>query len=62
MTWTVMALCIFVTFQATGAEYFVNLQGNDGNDGWSRVEALLTIKKGVDALKAVWPRNGFRLQ
>ena len=34
-----------------GAEYFVNKQGSDANDGASRETAFLTIQKGVDALK-----------
>ena len=35
-----------------GAEYFVNKQGSDANDGASRETAFLTIQKGVDALEA----------
>jgi len=38
--------------QLHAAEYFVNRQGNDGNDGKSREKALATIQKGVDALQA----------
>ncbi|KPK43259.1 MAG: hypothetical protein AMK72_13575 [Planctomycetes bacterium SM23_25] len=34
-----------------GAEYFVNKQGSDANNGASRETAFLTIQKGVDALK-----------
>jgi len=34
------------------AEYFVNKQGADGNDGKSRGQAYATIQKGVDALAA----------
>ena len=34
------------------AEYFVNRQGADANNGTSRETAFLTIQKGVDALKA----------
>ena len=34
-----------------GAEYFVNKQGSDANDGANRETAFLTIQKGVDALK-----------
>jgi len=34
-----------------GAEYFVNKQGSDTNNGASRGTAFLTIQKGVDALK-----------
>ena len=36
---------------AEGAEYFVNKQGNDANNGTSRETAFLTIQKGMDALK-----------
>ena len=36
---------------AEGADYFVNKQGNDANDGASRATSFLTIQKGVDALK-----------
>ena len=32
------------------AEYFVNKQGNDGNDGLVKEKSFLTIQKGVDAL------------
>ena len=33
------------------AEYFVNKEGNDGNNGRTRQTAFLTIRKGVNALK-----------
>ena len=36
---------------AEGADYFVNKQGNDANNGESRATPFLTIQTGVDALK-----------
>jgi len=41
---------IAVTGGAQGAEYFVNKQGDDDNNGTSRWTAFLSIGKGVDAL------------
>jgi len=48
-----MLLGSMLAFQSgvRGAEYFVNRQGNDANNGASRQTAFLTIQKGVDALK-----------
>lgn len=40
-----------LAFTAPAAEYFVNKQGGDGNDGQSRKTAFLTVQKGVDALQ-----------
>ena len=46
-------LGVFLTaLPAFGAEYFVNKQGNDANNGLTRDRAFLTIQKGLDALKA----------
>jgi tetratricopeptide (TPR) repeat protein len=36
---------------AEGADYFVNKQGNDANNGAGRATAFRTIQKGVDALQ-----------
>jgi len=33
------------------AEYFVNLRGNDGNDGLSHEKTFCTISKGLKALR-----------
>ena len=49
-TWLSVGLWTMAAW-AVGAEYFVNPQGNDGNNGLSRPEAFLTILKGVDVLK-----------
>jgi len=43
---------LFIALPAVAAEYFVNKQGNDANNGGSRQAAFLTIQKGVDALQA----------
>ena len=40
------------TLPALGAEYFVNKQGNDANNGLTKDNAFLTIQKGLDAIKA----------
>ena len=46
-------LGVFLTaLPAFGAEYFVNKQGNDANNGLTRDRAFLTIQKGLAALKA----------
>ena len=49
----VVAFCAAFVLQAgaEGADYFVNKQGNDANDGASRATSFLTIQTGVDALK-----------
>ena len=49
----VVAFCAAFVLRAgaEGADYFVDKQGNDANDGASRAAAFLTIQKGVDALK-----------
>jgi hypothetical protein len=49
----VAAFCAAFLLQAAaeGADYFVNKQGNDANDGASRATSFLTIQRGVDALK-----------
>jgi hypothetical protein len=49
----VAAFCAAFVLQAAaeGADYFVNKQGNDANDGASRATSFLTIQRGVDALK-----------
>ena len=49
----VVAFCAAFLLQAAaeGADYFVNKQGNDANDGAGRATAFLTIQRGVDALK-----------
>jgi len=48
-----VALCAAFVLQAAaeGAEYFVNKQGNDANNGACRATSFLTIQKGVDTLK-----------
>ena len=46
--------CLGVVFMALpvgAAEYFVNKQGNDANNGQRRDKAFLIIQKGVNALK-----------
>jgi len=50
-TFTIVLIMIG-TLPALGAEYFVNKQGNDANNGLTRVNAFLTIQKGLDAIKA----------
>ena len=49
----VVAFCAAFVLQAVaeGADYFVNKQGNDANNGASRATSFLTIQMGVDALK-----------
>ena len=49
----VAAFLAVLVFQnlVQGADYFVNKQGNDANNGVSRQAAFLTIQKGVNALK-----------
>ena len=42
---------IVVLSNVRAAEYFVNKQGNNANNGRSRETAFLTIQKGVNALK-----------
>ena len=51
---TMAVLCVALLASPRGvhgAEYFVNKQGSDANDGASRETAFLTIQKGVDVLK-----------
>lgn len=48
---TVMLIMIGV-LPALGAEYFVNKQGSDANNGLTEDDAFLTIEKGLDAIKA----------
>jgi hypothetical protein len=43
---------LLVIGQLYAAEYFVNKQGLDGNDGLSRENGFATIQKGVDALRS----------
>jgi tetratricopeptide (TPR) repeat protein len=45
-------LIVIGSLPALGAEYFVNKQGSDANNGLTRNSALLTIQKGLDALEA----------
>ncbi len=50
---TLTAMLIMIgSLPVLGAEYFVNKQGNDANNGLTRDNAFLTIQKGLDALKA----------
>lgn len=49
----VVAFCAAFVLQAgaEGADYFVNKQGSDTNNGASRASSFLTIQAGMDALK-----------
>jgi len=47
-----VVLIMIGTLPALGAEYFVNRQGNDANNGLTKDNAFLTIQKGLDAIKA----------
>jgi len=40
---------VAIGLSADAAEYFVNKQGNDGNQGQNRDNAFATIQKGVRA-------------
>jgi parallel beta-helix repeat protein len=44
-------LCMLTALPAVGAEYFVNKQGNDANNGQGREKAFLTIQKGASGLQ-----------
>lgn len=57
---TPFRMCLFAAFSvflfataghAQAAEYFVNKQGDDSNDGRSQATAFATVQKGVDALE-----------
>jgi hypothetical protein len=47
-----VVLIMIGTLPALGAEYFVNKQGNNANNGLTKDNAFLTIRKGLDAIKA----------
>ena len=51
--YSVIALCAALVLPVAiqGADYYVNKQGNDANNGGSRATSFLTIQRGVDALK-----------
>ena len=47
-----MAFLILISTRLPSAEYFVNKQGDNANDGKSREKAFLTIQNGLDAIQA----------
>jgi len=46
----VSAILFIMSLPLGAAEYFVNKQGSDGNDGLGRDKAFLTIQKGLNAI------------
>ena len=49
-SFAIPVVCFIVSNSLGAAEYFVNKQGSDGNDGLARDKAFLTIHKGLNAI------------
>ncbi|MFA7157683.1 MAG: hypothetical protein WC299_00155 [Kiritimatiellia bacterium] len=49
-SFAIPVVCFIVSNSLGAAEYFVNKQGSDGNDGLARNKAFLTVHKGLNAI------------